>query len=87
LLLSIASFVLGLLHWSHRREMDAMKKDVEDAKRDAATGATNLAKHQLYAAETYPRKADVERAMERSEERIMKRLDELSQEIRDANAN
>ena len=81
-ILTFGSLVLTWLHLANRREVDDMKKDVEAAGKSAAEAASSLAKHQLYAAETYARRPDVEKAMERSEERIMKRLDELSEEIK-----
>lgn len=85
-LLSLASFVLGLLHLGHRREMQAMKDDLAEAKRLATDAATGLGKHQLYAAETYALKRDVERAVEQSEARLSKQLEglvERVEEIRD----
>jgi hypothetical protein len=82
-ILTLFTIVLGWLHLSHRREIDDLKTASEKAQKSADDVAGSLAKHQLYAAETYARKPDVEKAMEKSEERIMKRLDELSEEIKE----
>ncbi len=73
--LTVSSIVLGWLHIGHRREMDELKKL-------AAETSTSLSKHQLYAAETYARKPDVEHTMEQSERRIMERLDEIRDDIK-----
>lgn len=73
--LTIVSIVLGWLHVGHRREMDELK-------RIAADTAASLAKHQLYAAETYERADDAERERQLSESRIMKRLDEIRDDIK-----
>lgn len=80
--LTIASIALGWLHLGHRQEMSTMKQDIDSAKKSAADANTNLAKHQLYAAETYERADDAERAREISENRIMKRLDEIRDDIK-----
>ncbi len=80
--LTIASLVLGWLHLGHRQEMSAMKTEIGDARKAASDANANLAKHQLYAAETYERADDAERSREQSESRIMKRLDEIRDDIK-----
>lgn len=79
----IVIFVLGVIVAAFRREIDDVKGDAKGAKDAADKTGRDLSAHQLYAAETYARKVDVERTVEKSEERIMKRLEELAEEIRD----
>lgn len=79
----IVLFVLGVIVAAFRREIDGVKGDTKGARDAADKTGRDLAAHQLYAAETYARKVDVERTIEKSEERIMKRLEELAEEIRE----
>lgn len=83
LLLTGGSIVLTWLHMSHRREIDDMKTATQKAQDDADEAARDLAAHQLYAAENYARKPDVERGFEQLERRLGKRLDEIRNEIRE----
>lgn len=82
-ILTLFTIVLGWLHLSHRREIDDLKTASEKAQKSADDVAGSLAKHQLFAAENYTRKPDVDRAFEKLEERLGERLDEIRDEIRE----
>lgn len=85
LLLTAAGAVLGWLHVARRDEIAEMKRQIaaaQDSADEAKESAVALAfkagealsKHQLYAAETFPRKDEVERAVEKVEKRLSEQL-------------
>lgn len=64
---TLFTLLLGWLHVERREEIKEMKDDAEQTQRD-------LDKHKLYAAETFSRKTDVDRAIEAAEKRIKDQL-------------
>lgn len=74
--------VLGWLHLSHRREIDEVKKEAEKAQEAAEAAARALATHQLYAADNYARKPDVEKVAEHIERHMKEGFDEIKDMIR-----
>jgi hypothetical protein len=86
-LLTFATAVFGLLEYNRRKELDAMRLAIaeaqgtaEDAKKSvvelALKAGQTLAEHKLYAAETFARKDEVERAVDKSEKRLADRMTE-----------
>ncbi|HRO04594.1 MAG TPA: hypothetical protein PLS69_13410, partial [Terricaulis sp.] len=83
------SLVLGWLHLARRdkeaamnRAIDAAQITANEAEADAENVRRDLESHRLYAAENFPRKADVKADIEAMETRLNKRLDELLAAIR-----
>lgn len=83
LMLTGGGIVLTWLHMAGRREIDEMKTATKAAQAEADAAARDLAKHQLFAAENYARRPDVDRGFEKLEQRLGERLDEIKNEIRE----
>lgn len=88
--MAVGGGLLGFLHMLQREEVKSMKDAITAAQDDADASQRALEAHKLYAAETYARKADVDKAVEGAERRIKEQLREhqaaqltVLQEIRD----
>lgn len=89
----LLSLGLALLGWHQlaRRDGEAgMKKSIDEAAADAEDARRALEQHKLFAAETYARKADVDRTIEAAEKRLREQIRdqgqrqlEVLEEIRD----
>lgn len=66
--LAFGGMVLGWLHVQRNSEAAEMKATIKAHQKA-------LADHKLYAAETFARKGDVERALDKAEERLSEKID------------
>ncbi|MFN3465303.1 MAG: hypothetical protein ACK4X1_14635 [Terricaulis sp.] len=74
LVLTVAAVVLGWLHVLRREEVAEMKAAIARAENRAQAAERALSEHKLFAAENFAKKPDVDRAIEKLEERISKQL-------------
>lgn len=72
--LAAGGVLLGWLHVGRNKELDEMRVQIEGANKQAAEAKAELAAHKLYAAENFAKKSDVERIVDKAEQRLTEKL-------------
>lgn len=78
---SLLTLLLLVLGWLYNEG----RSDVKEAQATADKTRDELAAHKLFASENYAKKVDVSQELRETEKRIMDRLGELQNDIRDRN--
>ena len=86
ILSAMLSLAMGWLALANRREVDHMKRDIDEATADAEDARRGLEQHKLFAAETYARKSEVKEELAATERRLVEKLDEHKALLREIKA-